>query len=208
MATLKTQGFSLYYEVHGDPAIPPVLLISGLGGTGRSWNSQIHRFVSEHFVVVPDQRGTGESSRAETGYTTAQLATDMASLVEHLGVGPMNVVGASTGGAIGQHMALDHPHAVRSLPTVASFARFDSFMTLQFTVRRQMAAEWDRHALLSGHVLFLFSPGYTCEHPDRVAGWIDRATAQPVGPRDRDIALERIDMFAVHDTLSRLGDTT
>jgi aminoacrylate hydrolase len=206
MATLQTQGISLYYEVHGDPAAPPVLLMSGLGGTGKSWNNQISRLASDHYVVVPDQRGTGESSRAESGYTTAQLATDMASLVEHVGLGPMHVVGASTGGAIGQCMALDHPHTVRSLTMVASFARFDAFVKREFEVRRKMAAEWDRYALQSGYALFLFSPKYTREHSDAVTAWIERTAAQHTGPGDRKIALKRIDMIARHDTFSRLGD--
>ncbi|GBE64608.1 putative aminoacrylate hydrolase RutD [Mycobacterium sp. MFM001] len=208
MATLHTHEISLYYETYGDPAGPPVLLISGLGGTGKSWIGQIDRFAADYYVVVPDQRGTGESSRAESGYTTAQLAADTASLVEYLDVGPMHIVGASTGGAIGQCMALDHPHTVRSLTMVASFARFDAFMTREFAVRRQMAADWDRHALLSAYALFLFSPKYAREHPDRVAAWIDRAAAQPDGPRDRAIALQRIDMIAAHDTLPRLRDIT
>ncbi|MEZ0363979.1 alpha/beta fold hydrolase [Mycobacterium sp. pUA109] len=206
MATLHTDEISLYYETYGDPADPPALLISGLAGTGKSWIGQIDRFAADHYVVVPDQRGTGGSSRAESGYTTAQLAADMASLVAHLKLGPMHVVGASTGGAIGQYLALDHPHSVRSLTMVASFARFDAFMTREFAVRRQMAAEWDRHAVLSGYALFLFSPKYAREHPDRVTAWIDRAAAQPAGPRDRDIALQRIDMIAAHDTLPRLHD--
>ncbi len=51
----------------------------------------------------------------------------MSALVEHLGLGAVHVVGASTGGAIGQLMALDHPETVRSLAMVGSFSRFDSF---------------------------------------------------------------------------------
>lgn len=206
MATLNTQGISLYYEVYGNPANPPVLLISGLGGSGASWSPQIDRFATGHYVVVPDQRGTGMTTRAESGHSTAQLAGDMAALVEHLALGPMHVVGASTGGAIGQHLALDHPHTVRTLTLVASFARFDAFAKREFEVRRKMAAEWDRRDLLAGYALFLFSPKYSREQPDRVTGWINRAAAQPQGPRDREIALKRIDMITAHDTFSRLGD--
>ncbi len=205
MATLNAQGISLYYELYGDPANPPVLLVSGLGGTGKSWSTQIDRFAAGHHVVVPDQRGTGRSAHAEEGHTTAQLATDLASLVEHLALGPVHVVGASTGGAIGQCLALDHPHTVRTLTMVASFARFDAFIRREFEVRRKMAAEWEGHALFSGYAPFLFSPKYAREHPDRVAAWIERATAQPAGSRAREIALKRIDMIAAHDALPRLG---
>jgi pimeloyl-ACP methyl ester carboxylesterase len=48
----------------------------------------------------------------------------------------MQVVGASTSGAIGQYMALDHPHTVRTLTMFASFARFDTFILREFEVRR------------------------------------------------------------------------
>jgi len=101
-------------------------------------------------------------------------------------------------------MALDHPHTVSTLTMVASFARFDAFVQREFEVRRKMAAEWDSHALFSGYALFLFSPKYTREHPERVAAWIERASAQSAGPVDRDIALKRIDMIAAHDALPRL----
>jgi aminoacrylate hydrolase len=206
MATLNTQGITLYYEVYGNPANPPVLLLSGLGGTGKSWSSQIKRFASDYYVIVPDHRGTGQSTHSESGYTTGQLAADMASLVEHLALGPMHVIGASTGGAIGQYMALDHPHTVRTLALISSFARFDAFTKREFEVRRKMADEWDRYALYSGYALFLFSPTYTREHPDRVEAWIEQTAAQPVGPQDREIALKRIDMVAAHDTFARLGE--
>ena len=168
MATLNTQGISLYYEVYGNPAHPPILLLSGLGGSGKSWSTQIEHFAKDYDVVVPDHRGTGQSPHTAEGLTTAQLATDMASLVEHLAVGPMHVVGASTGGAIGQYMALDHPQTVRTLTMTSSFARFDAFVQREFEVRRKMAAEWEGGNLYSGYALFLFSPAYTRAHPDQV----------------------------------------
>lgn len=204
MSLLDIQGISLYYEAHGDSGNPAVLLLSGLGGTGSSWSPQIARFASHYYVIVPDQRGTGQTTRSETGYSTEQLGADMASLVEHLGVGAAHVVGASTGGAIAQYMALNHPHTVRTLTLVASFARFDVFVQRQFEARRRMAAEWDREALLSAYSVFLFSPRYAREHPDRVTAWVQRAAAQSTQPEDLDISLKRIDMIAAHDTWSRL----
>ena len=206
MATLNTQGISLYYELLGNPAHPPVLLVSGLGGVGQSWGPQIKRFAERYHVILPDQRGTGLTTHAADGYTTEQLAADLAALVEHLALGSVHVVGSSTGGAIAQYLALDHPERVRSLTLASSFARFDAFTHREFAVRRKMAAEWDRHTLFSGYALFLFSPRYTREHPERVTEWIERAAATPTQPQDREIALQRIDMIAAHDALPRLGD--
>lgn len=205
MAYVETEGISLYYETHGEPGDPPVLLLSGLAGVGASWHNQISRFADRYHVIVPDQRGTGHSSRSEHGHTTVQLAADMAGLIDHLGVGPAHVVGASTGGAIAQFMALNHPDTVATATLVASFARFDAYLRRQFATRRKMAAEWDRHELLSAYSLFLFSPAFTRDHPEKVTAWIERAAALPMPPQDIDISLRRIDMIAAHDTLDRLG---
>lgn len=204
MTVVDTQGISLYYQTHGDPADPPVLLLSGLAGVGASWSNQISRFSAHYHVIVPDQRGTGRSSRTDSGHTTEQLAADMADLVEHLGVGPTHVVGASTGGAIAQHMALDHAHTVATLTLVASFARFDAYLRREFAARRKMAAEWDRESLFSAYSVFLFSPSFARDNPEKVSAWIERAAAVPMHPGDTDISLQRIDMIAAHDTLLRL----
>ncbi len=109
MATLDTQGISLYYEALGNPNDPPVLMISGLGGVGARWGPQIERFAAKHHVILSDQRGTGRSTHTQDGYTTQQFAADIVSLVEHLDAGPVHIVGASTGGAIAQHNRVGPP---------------------------------------------------------------------------------------------------
>src|SRR3984885_15360538 len=125
MPSLETQGISQYYELHGEPSAPPVLLITGLGRVGRSWGEQVPRFTDRPYIVAPDQRGTGQTTHAQDGYTTQQLADDMAALVGHLGLGPVHVVGASTGGAIAQDLALEDAEIVRSLTNSCASARVD-----------------------------------------------------------------------------------
>ena len=204
MPTITTSDLAQHYERHGTPGQPPVLLISGLGGVGASWGLQVELLARDFDVILPDQRGTGGTDRAADGYTTQQLAVDMAALVTELGVGPVHVVGSSTGGAIAQHLGLLHPGLVRSLVIASSFARFDTYMHRQFAVRGIMASQWDKADLFAGYSLFLFSPRYTREHPERVQHWIDRAAAHPSRPEDRNIALRRITMIAAHDTLADL----
>ena len=206
MATLDLHAFSQYYEELGDPSKPHVLMISGLGGVGASWGPQVRHFAEHYHLILPDHRGTGKSTHTPDGYTTQQLAQDMAALVEHLNLGPMHVVGASTGGAIAQYMALDHRHTVRSLTLSSTFARFDAYTNREFQVRRKMAEQWSRPDFFAAYSLFLFSPRYTSEHPEKVQAWIDRGSAHPEQPGDREIGLKRIDMIAAHDTFARLGD--
>ena len=168
MPTLDLNGFSQYYEELGDPSKPPVLMISGLGGTGASWGPQVKYFAEHYHVILPDHRGTGKSTHTPDGSTTQQLAQDMAALVEHLDLGPMHVLGASTGGAIAQHMALDHPHTVHSLTLSSTFARFDPYTHREFQVRRRMAEQWSRSEFFAGYSLFLFSPRYTRQQRQQV----------------------------------------
>ena len=202
MATLTTQGIDIHYELFGDRKKPPVVLLHGLAGSGRSWGSQVERFAERFFVVLPDQRGCGQSSRPEQGYTIAQMALDTASLLEHLDVGPAHVVGSSTGGAIAQVLALDHAALVRTVTLASSFACADAFMRREFATRRLLMAEHDRKAAVSGYALFLFSPRYARDNPEAVEQWVERASS---GPDDREIALARIDMVMAHDARARLG---
>src|SRR3990172_13244429 len=104
MPTLKVNDIEIYYEEHGAGA--PVILITGLGGVGASWGPQIPRFAKEFRTIVPDHRGTGRTTVSEGGYTIAQHASDMADLLRSLKAAPAHVVGASTGGGIGQLLAI------------------------------------------------------------------------------------------------------
>jgi len=203
MAVLETQGISLHYEVYGDRRKPAVLLLAGLGGAGASWGPQTARFAADRFIIVPDHRGTGQTTRSADGYTIAQHAADMAALVTHLDLGPVHVIGTSTGGAIGQAMALDHPATVRSATMASSFARPDSYMRRQFALRRKLMAEADAQTIYSCYALFLFAPHYASQNAERVAAWIERAAAHPL---EREVSLKRIDMIMEHDLLGRLGD--
>jgi aminoacrylate hydrolase len=203
MATFATQGISLFYELHGTPGKPPVMLISGLGGAGASWGSHVERFARDHLVVVPDQRGTGKTTRSEGGYTIAQIATAMASLLRHLDVGPTHLIGTSTGGAIAQAMGLDHSDVVRSLVLGSSFAKPDGWMRREFDLRRKLMAEADMHTLYTCYALFLFSPRYTRVNPKRVEAWVERLAANTP---EREVSLKRIDMIMAHDASDRLGD--
>jgi pimeloyl-ACP methyl ester carboxylesterase len=124
MPKVHLNGIDLYYEVHGQGE--PVLLVPGFTADHNMWMLQIPALASQFQVIVPDNRGSGQSSQPEGPYTIRQMADDAAALLEHLGIAKAHIVGASMGGAIVQEFALAYPEKVHSLAILCSWARGDA----------------------------------------------------------------------------------
>lgn len=199
MATASVNGITIAYEAPGDGA--PVMLLTGLGGAGKAWGSHRERFAAEFLTVIPDHRGTGSSTRASDGYTIDEHARDMAGLLRHLDTGPAHLVGSSTGGAIAQVMALDHPDVVRSITLVSSWAGPDPFFEREFATRRLVLETLGGTAYLQASALFLFAPSFTSRRPDAIDRWIGKVGE---GGVDAEIMTKRIDMVLDHDQRARL----
>jgi 3-oxoadipate enol-lactonase len=93
----------------------PVLMIMGLGASSRLWYRLVPWIARRHRVLLPDNRGTGESPPVRGPLTMQSLARDAVAVLDEAGVGSAHVIGASMGGMIAQHIALDHRERVRSL---------------------------------------------------------------------------------------------
>lgn len=77
----------------------PVVLIHGWPLSSRSWEPQIEPLVTAGFRVVSyDRRGFGQSSQPWNGYDYDTFAADLNTLVEHLGLDDLTLVGFSMGG--------------------------------------------------------------------------------------------------------------
>ncbi len=67
-------------------------------------------------VILYDLRGHGLSERPRTGYQVGDSVTDLAALLDALGVaGPVHLVGNSYGGTIALGFAVAHPERVESM---------------------------------------------------------------------------------------------
>jgi len=144
----------IYYETHGRGV--PVLLVSGLGGVASYWVPNIPTFAQKFQVVVHDHRGTGQSTRSRIRYSVDQMTNDLVAVMDHMGIEKAHLVGHSTGGAIGQTMAVLHPDRLLSLVIYASWTKADPFFRRVFEARRALLTEVGVSAYVRSGPVFLY----------------------------------------------------
>jgi 3-oxoadipate enol-lactonase len=105
--TVRTNGQELFYEIHGDG--PPLVLVMGIGYDSSLWTLQQVPVLCTRFrVVLLDNRDAGRSSRADHPYTIADMADDVAGLLDALDIHRTHLLGLSMGSMIGMEFALRH----------------------------------------------------------------------------------------------------
>ncbi len=193
------RGIRHYYEVSGDGAVTPVLLIMGLGVSGNAWRPQVTGLQAHRPVVWFDNRGIGASDAAPDAYDMADLADDAAGLLDHLGWPQAHVVGVSMGGMIAQEVALRHTSRVRSLTLIATMAggtlaKLPTARGLSLFLRAQTRSGAARMEAITA---LLYPPGEP----------VEPGTAPPgfEVPPDRRTVLWQILAILRHDTRARLA---
>ncbi len=129
MMNFKTfDQLSLYYETHGDPIAPPILLIHGLGADHEMWNPQILSLpAAGYFVIVPDLRGHGTSA-APADFHIADCARDLRDLLATLQIPRAHLIGVSMGGMVAQQFVAHYPENALSQVLVDSLSGTTRFI--------------------------------------------------------------------------------
>jgi pimeloyl-ACP methyl ester carboxylesterase len=137
----------------------------GLGGEHHGWDLVRRDLARRHRLVLLDNRDAGASDEASGAYGTADMAGDALGVMDHLGIERFHVAGASMGGAIAQHVALQAPTRVASMTLVATWGRTDAFLRAVLGSWRRMAERLAPEELLAALApwaftyRFLESPG-------------------------------------------------
>ena len=111
----QVNGIGMAYYEAGPREGVPVILCHGFPELAFSWRHQIKALGDAgRWVIAPDQRGYGLSSRPEpvADYDMAHLTGDLAGLLDHLGVETAIFCGHDWGGIVAWQMPLMHPARV------------------------------------------------------------------------------------------------
>jgi 3-oxoadipate enol-lactonase len=106
---LPLAGRRLYYDLAGPEDRPTVCITHSLASDGGSWAEQVPALLQAGFRVLRlDMRGHGGSDAVAGDYTMSELAGDVASVLDRVGLDRVHYLGLSIGGMIGQAFALEH----------------------------------------------------------------------------------------------------
>lgn len=118
----------------GPMEAPPLLLIHGSGFSGASWNPVVPALAEHHHVIRIDLPGCGRSPRPPS-YDVSAQAGRVATLLDALDLGPVTVVGHSSGGYVATALAERRRDLVRSLALVSTGPSLDAFLPQPLLLR-------------------------------------------------------------------------
>jgi aminoacrylate hydrolase len=201
MATVSIGDAELYYEDTG--CGEPLLLVPGLSGRGSFWVNQVTDLARDFRVIVHDHRGTARSTHSRIRYSVEQMADDVLRLMDALGVESAHLVGHSTGGAIGQVIALEHARRLRSLVLSATWAGPDPYFLRLFESRKGVLLSQGAEAYLRASALYMSPPAWISANDALLTAQHAAALAEaaPV-----EVTVSRIDAIMRHDRRARLDD--
>jgi pimeloyl-ACP methyl ester carboxylesterase len=119
---LPGRGIRLHVADSGPHDAEPVVLLHGFPQHWYAWRHVIPLLSADHHVIAVDLRGFGWSDAPRGGYVGPEIAADVVSLLDAMGLGDdVRLIGHDWGGWIGFLLCIQHP------------GRFDRFVAVNMT---------------------------------------------------------------------------
>ncbi|MDK1473350.1 alpha/beta fold hydrolase [Streptomyces sp. 549] len=160
------QELVIPYAEAGYPGSLPIVLVHGWADSWRTFEPVLRRFPASLHGYAPTQRGHGDAAKPPDGYTPEELAADLVSFMDAVGIERAVLVGGSSGGVQARIVAGRYPDRVAGLVllgTPAALADKPGAMELWEAVRelpepvdRAFAEEFSR-----GMTAGSMSPAFT-----------------------------------------------
>lgn len=205
MPKAAVAGGEIYYEEAGRGE--PLILVSGLGGVGSYWRPQVPAFSSRFRVITYDHRGTGSSDRLQRAFSIDQMTAELAELMDALKIERAHVVGWSTGGVIGQTLAIERPQRIARLVLCSTWTHCDPWFRRLFEARREILLRGGSELYAAFFPLWVYPPDYVNAHDAAIGEEVRRA----VNAAPAEVMMGRINALLAFDRragLSRIKTPT
>jgi proline iminopeptidase len=139
---VDVNGVLIYYKTIGRGT--PLMIVHG--GPGESHDYFLPYLLTlarGNRLIFIDERGSGRSSKLEdpAGYTVENMAEDVEGLRVALGIGKMNLLGHSYGGALAQAYALKYQKNLRHLILASTWSSTAELNRVFVRMKEKMAPE-------------------------------------------------------------------
>jgi pimeloyl-ACP methyl ester carboxylesterase len=118
MQKININNIELAYERRGKGT--PLVLLHGFPLDHRTWDFVAPQLEGTFDLILPDLRGFGQSSTVDVQYTLDDFASDIAGLLDHLGIQKAAIAGHSMGGYVALAFLKNYGERVRGLGLVST----------------------------------------------------------------------------------------
>ena len=126
MPYTTTTGGRIYWKLEGRDDAPPLVLLNSIGTDMDLWDAALPALRREHLVLRIDTLGHGASEVLQRDITLADLADDVAAVMDAAELRHAAIAGVSLGGMIAMELALAQPARVTRLALICTSATMDS----------------------------------------------------------------------------------
>ena len=122
----------------GDVPKPALLLLHGFPQSHVMWHRLAQRLARDYFLVLPDLRGYGDSSKTpglpdHSNYSKRNMAHDMVLVMDALGIDRFYLCGHDRGGRVAHRLALDYSARVKKLCVIDIAPTLDMYDGVSLT---------------------------------------------------------------------------
>ena len=179
--------------IDGDPDAPPVVLSPSLGTSIAMWDPIVAALAERFRVIRYDPRGHGLSPVPPGPYEIDDLADDLLTLLDRLGIDAAHIVGISIGGMTAMAFAAAHPDRVDRLVLACTSPHLGPAQ--QWADRAFAVREGGTVAVADAVVARWLTPAYVAAHPEVLSGLRDQLVHTPAdGYAACCRAIERMDL--------------
>lgn len=178
-----------------------LVMLPGLGdglrtmkGTALPMALMYHRFTNAYTVYAFSRR-----EEIPEGFTTRDMAADVAAAMDELGIEKAHIFGVSMGGMISQHLAADHPEKVDKLILAVTCPVSNPIMEQALAGWMDDARRGDHTALMDSNVRLIYSEGYY-----RKNKWLIPLMGKLTKPKSYRRFISQARACLTHDSRDRL----
>lgn len=196
MPMAKLSKVEMYYDETGSGE--PLVVTTGWARAERAFPAQVAVLAQRYRCITHDHRLIGRTIAPDTPTSIAEMADDLAELLDHLSVSDARVLGGGGMGAIvALELAIRHPGKVRSLHLGSPCLKTDPFLTSLMKVWKKLR-RLDPQLWAQEVTHWCFMPATFAERPELTSGAASSRAAEPTFP-DHSCYDRIVDAYITHD---------